>query len=73
MSRFIPDAHDPLDGWCNYHQCIHDEDRGKDASPSRHNHLDPERGLSSFERWARRNPDSWAIISEAGVADPDFY
>lgn len=54
-------AHNPLDGWCNFHQCIHEEDRGKDASPSRHAHLDPDLGKSMFEIWMRDNPECWGF------------
>ena len=56
---------DPLDGWCNFHQCIHEEDRGRiaPASPNRHDHMDPDRGLSMFEIWMRDNPECWAIVT----------
>ena len=52
--------HDPLDGWCNFHQEIHEEDRGKDARPNRHNHLEPPRHKY---QWFLDNPDCWAIVT----------
>tara|TARA_R110000765_G_scaffold322859_1_gene414575 strand:+ start:1030 stop:1242 length:213 start_codon:yes stop_codon:yes gene_type:complete len=57
------EVHDPLDGWCNFHQDIHEEDRGRDACPNRHAHMDPDRGLSMFEIWMRDNPECWAIVT----------
>ena len=52
------EARDRLDGWCNYHQCSHPEDKGKGLSPSRHDHLEP---TPHRYQWFIDNPECWAV------------
>lgn len=52
--------HDPLDGWCNFHQDIHEEDRGKAAPPNRHDHMAPP--VHRYQ-WFIDNPECWAVAT----------
>ena len=62
MSKHTPT--DILDGWCNFHQTTHHEDKGRNASPSRHDHLAPE---PHPYQWFIDTPDAWVVLTTEGA------